>query len=100
GHSSALRVLGSTDADDAVDTVRDDDLPPDVFRWVEMMAGSVALSRGRVDLAVMQLRAALSPPNPAFLGGWLWRYYVGLAIALAVRGEIDAAIQCLSRLDA
>jgi DNA-binding CsgD family transcriptional regulator len=99
-HSSALQLLGSTDADDAVDTVRDDDLPPDVFRWVEMMAGSVALSRGRVDLAVMQLRDALSAHNPAFLGGWLCRYYVDLAIALAVRGEIDAAIQCLSRLDA
>ncbi len=49
-----------------------------------MMAGSVNLSRGRVDLAVRQLRDALSAHRPAFLGGWLCRYYVDLAIALAV----------------
>lgn len=99
-HISASQLLGSTDADDPVDSVRDDDLPPDVFRWVEMMAGSVALSRGRVEDAVPRLRDALSAHNPAFLGGWLCRYHVDLAIALAVCGETDAAMQCLSRLEA
>ena len=97
-HSSALQLLGSADAADAVNSVRDDDQPPDVYRWVAMMAGSVNLSRGRVDLAVRQLRDALSAHRPAFLGGWLCRYYVDLAIALAVRGEADAAVQCLSKL--
>ena len=62
------------------------------------MAGSVNLSRGRVDLAVRQLRDALSAHRPAFLGGWLCRYYVDLAIALAVRGEADAAVHCLPKL--
>ena len=67
-HSSALQLLGSTGAADAVDGVREDDLPPDVYRWVAMMAGSVNLSRGRVDLAVRQLRDALSAHRPAFFG--------------------------------
>jgi DNA-binding NarL/FixJ family response regulator len=97
-HSCALQLLGSPDAAAAVNSVRDDDQPPDVYRWVAMMAGSVNLSRGRVDLAVGQLRDALSAHRPAFLGGWLSRYYVDLAIALAVRGEVDAAVQNLSKL--
>ena len=42
------------------ESVHEDDLPPDVYRWVAMMAGSVNLCRGRVDLAVRQLRDALS----------------------------------------
>jgi DNA-binding CsgD family transcriptional regulator len=97
-HSSALQLLGSPDAAEAVNRVRDDDQPPDVYRWVAMMVGSVSLSRGHVDLAVRQLRDALSAHRPAFMGGWLSRYYVDLAIALAVRGDADAADQCLSRL--
>jgi DNA-binding CsgD family transcriptional regulator/tetratricopeptide (TPR) repeat protein len=97
-HSSALQLLGSPGAVDAVDSVRDDDQPPDVYRWVAMMAGSANLSRGRVDLAVRQLRDALSAHRPAFLGGWLCRYHVDLAIALAVRGEADAAVRCLRKL--
>jgi tetratricopeptide (TPR) repeat protein len=97
-HSSALQLLGSPDATNAVDSVRDDDQPPDVYRWVAMMAGAVNLTRGRVDLAVRQLHDALSAHRPTFLGGWLCRYYVDLAIALGVRGEADAAQQCVSRL--
>jgi len=97
-HCSALQLLGSHGAAAAVDSVRDDDQPPEVFRWVAMMAGSVNLSRGRVDLAVRQLRDALSAHRPTFLGGWLRRYYVDLAVALAVRGEADAAMQCLHKL--
>ena len=97
-HSSALQLLGSPDAADAVNSVRDDDQPPDVCRWVVMMVGSVNLSGGRVDVAVRQLRSALSAQRPAFLGGWLCRYHVDLATALAVRGEADAAVQCLRRL--
>jgi DNA-binding NarL/FixJ family response regulator len=97
-HSSALQLLGSPGAADAVDSVRDDGQPPDVYRWVAMMTGSVNLSRGRVDLAVRQLRDALSAHRPVFLGGWLGRYHVDLAIALAVRGEAEAAAQCLSKL--
>jgi DNA-binding NarL/FixJ family response regulator/tetratricopeptide (TPR) repeat protein len=97
-HSAALQLLGSREAAEPVDSVRDDEQPPDVYRWVAMMAGSVNLSCGRVDLAVRQLRDALSSHRPAFLGGWLCRYYVDLAIALAVRGEADAAMQCLSKL--
>jgi DNA-binding CsgD family transcriptional regulator/tetratricopeptide (TPR) repeat protein len=97
-HCSALQLLGSPGAADVVESVRDDDQPPDVYRWVAMMAGSVNLSRGRVDLAVRQLRDALSAHRPAFLGGWVCRYYVDLAIALAVRGEADAAMKCLTKL--
>jgi DNA-binding CsgD family transcriptional regulator/tetratricopeptide (TPR) repeat protein len=97
-HSSALQLLGLPDAVAAVDSVRDDDQPPDVYRWVAMMAGSVNLCLGRVDLTVRQLRDALSAHRPAFLGGWLCRYYVDLAIALAVRGEADAAMRCLNKL--
>jgi DNA-binding CsgD family transcriptional regulator len=97
-HSSALHLLGLPDAVDAVDSVRDDDQPPDVYRWVAMMAGSVNLSRGRVDLAVRQLRDALTAHRPAFLGGWLCRYHVDLAIALAIHGDADAAVQCLGKL--
>lgn len=95
-HCSALQLLGSPDAAAAVNCV--DDQPPDVHRWATMMAGSVNLSRGRVDLAVRQLRDALSAHRPAFFGGWLCRYYVDLAIALAVRGEADAAAESLSKL--
>jgi len=98
-HSTALQLLGWADAADAVNRIRDDDQPPDVYRWVEMMTGSVNLSRGRIDLAVRQLRDALSAHRPVFLGGWLCRYYVDLAIALAVRGEVDAAVQCMSKLE-
>ena len=97
-HCSALQLFGSPGATDVVESVRDDDQPADVYRWVAMMAGSVNLSHGRVDLAVRQLRDALSAHRPAFFGGWLCRYYVDLAIALAVRGEADAAEQCLNRL--
>jgi DNA-binding CsgD family transcriptional regulator/tetratricopeptide (TPR) repeat protein len=97
-HCSALQLFGSPGATDVVESVRDDDQPPDVYRWVAMMAGSVSLSHGRVDLAVRQLRDALSAHRPAFFGGWLCRYYIDLAIALAVRGEADAAEQCLNRL--
>jgi len=97
-HSSALQLLGLPDAADPVGGVHEDDQPPDVYRWGAMMAGSVNLCRGRVDLAVRQLRDALSAHRCAFLGGWLCRYYVDLAIALAVRGEADAAMQCLTRL--
>jgi ATP/maltotriose-dependent transcriptional regulator MalT len=95
-HCSALQLLGSTDAAAVVNCV--DDQPPDVHRWATMMAGSVNLCRGRVDLAVRQLRDALSAHRPAFLGGWLCRYYVDLAIALAVRGEADPAAESLSKL--
>jgi len=97
-HCSALQLFGSPGATDVVESVRDDDQPADVYRWVAMMAGSVNLSHGRVDLAVRQLRDALSAHRPAFFGGWLCRYYIDLAIALAVRGEADAAEQCLNRL--
>jgi DNA-binding CsgD family transcriptional regulator len=97
-HSSALQLLGSADAADPIDSVRDDDQPPDVYRWVAMMTGSANLSRGRVDLAVRQLRDALSAHRPTFLGGWLCRYYVDLAIALAMRGEPGAATECLNNL--
>lgn len=97
-HSSALQLLGLPGAVDAVESVRDDGQPPDVYRWVAMMAGAVNLGRGCVDLAVRQLRDALSAHRPAFLGGWLNRYYVDLVIALAVRGEADAAAQYLNKL--
>jgi DNA-binding CsgD family transcriptional regulator len=97
-HSSALELLGSPDALVAVCSVRDDDQPADVHRWVTMMAGSVNLSRGRVDVAVGQLRDALSAHRPTFLGGWLCRYHVDLAIALAIRGDAAAAVQCLGKL--
>jgi DNA-binding CsgD family transcriptional regulator/tetratricopeptide (TPR) repeat protein len=96
-HCAAAQLLGSPDAADAVKSV--DDQLPDVHRWAAMMAGSVNLSRGRVDLAVRQLRDALSAHSPGFLGGWLYRYYVELAIALAVRGEADAAVECLRKLE-
>lgn len=95
-HCSALQLLGSPDAAAVVNCV--DDQPPDVHRWATMMAGSVNLSRGRVDLAVRQLRDALSAHRPAFIGGWLCRYYVDLAIALAVRGEAEAAAESLRKL--
>lgn len=95
-HCSALQLLGSPDPAAVVNCV--DDQPPDVHRWATMMAGSVNLSRGRVDLAVRQLRDALSAHRPAFFGGWLFRYHVDLAIALAVRGEADAAAESLSKL--
>ncbi|HET7668590.1 MAG TPA: helix-turn-helix transcriptional regulator, partial [Mycobacterium sp.] len=97
-HSCALELLGLADATDAVDAIRENDQPPDVYRWVVMMAGSVNVSRGRVDLAVRQLRDAFSGHRPAFLGGWLHRYYVDLAIALAVHGEADAAMRCITKL--
>ena len=51
-HSTALQLLGWADAADAVNRIRDDDQPSDVYRWVEMMTGSVNLGRGRIDLAV------------------------------------------------
>ena len=65
-HSTALQLLGWADAADAVNRIRDDDQPSDVYRWVEMMTGSVNLGRGRIDLAVRQLRDALSAHRPAF----------------------------------
>ena len=97
-HSAALQLLGAPNAAQSVDSISDDEQPPDVFRWVAMMTGSVNLGRGRVDVAVRQLRDALSAHRPAFLGGWLCRYHVDLAIALAMRGEADAAAGCLSKL--
>ena len=96
-HSGALQLLGSPEAADVVDSVRDDDLPPDVYRWVAMMTGSLNLTLGRVDLAVRQLRDALSAHRPSFLGGWLGRYHLDLAIGLAMRGEAETAGQCLAR---
>jgi DNA-binding CsgD family transcriptional regulator len=97
-HSGALQLLGLPGSAEPVDSIGDDDQPPDVYRWVSMMSGSLNLGRGRVDLAVRQLRDALSAHRPAFLGGWLCRYYVDLAIALAMRGEADAAAQSLRSL--
>jgi DNA-binding CsgD family transcriptional regulator len=97
-HNGALHLLGWPNAVRPVDSVGDDEQSPDVYRWVEMMTGSVNLGRGRVDLAVRQLRDALSAHRPTFLGGWLCRYHVDLAIALAVRGEADAAEQSLRKL--
>ncbi len=100
-HCSALQLVGAAPgAQTAIDAIRNDELPPDVYRWVSMMRGSANLSLGRVELAVRQLRDALSAQPPAFLGGWLSRYYVDLAIALAVRGEPEAAGQYLGRLAA
>jgi ATP/maltotriose-dependent transcriptional regulator MalT len=93
----ALQLLGLA-APDLADEVGDDDQPPDVYRWVAMMSGAANLGRGRVDVAVRQLRDALSAHRPDFLGGWLCRYHVDLAIALAVRGEAGAAAQCLGKL--
>jgi DNA-binding NarL/FixJ family response regulator len=96
---SALQMLGLIGAAEAaIDVLRDDDQPQDVYRWVNMMSGSVSLASGRVDVAVGQLRSALSAQRPGFLGGWLCRYHVDLAIALAIRGESDAAKRCLGRL--
>ncbi|OBF26736.1 hypothetical protein A5724_30970 [Mycobacterium sp. ACS1612] len=97
-HSGALQLLGMPDAADPIDGVGDDDQPPDVYRWVALMTGSANLGRGHVDLAVRQLRDALSAHRPAFMGGWLCRYHVDLAIALAVGGNVDAARRCLRKL--
>jgi DNA-binding CsgD family transcriptional regulator len=99
-HSSALQLAGyPDDALALIDGLMDDDQPPDVHRWLTMMTGSVSLASGEVDTAVKQLRDALSPAIPSFLGGWLYRYDIDLAIAHAIRGESDAAKQRLDRIE-
>jgi DNA-binding CsgD family transcriptional regulator len=99
-HVFALQLLGFADAaDGVVDGVREDDQPPEVYRWVSMMSGSASLAAGRVDEAARRLRAALSAHRATFLGGWLSRYNLDLAIALAIRGESDAANQCIRRYE-
>ena len=87
-HSSALQLSGYPAAAAAVvDGIRDDDQPPEIDRWVTMMSGSASLASGLVHTAVRQLRGALCSQRPDFLGGWLCRYNIDLAIALAVLGE-------------
>ncbi len=99
-HGFALQLLGFADAaEGVVDGVREDDQPPDVYCWISMMSGSASLAVGRVDDAVRQLRAALSAQRATFLGGWLSRYHLELAIAHAIRGESDAAKQCWRRYE-
>ena len=98
-HSSALQLSGYPAAAAAVvDGIRDDDQPPEVDRWVTMMSGSASLASGLVHTAVRQLRDALCSQRPDFLGGWLCRYNIDLAIALAVLGESAAAQRCLDRI--
>lgn len=97
----ALQLRGDLDgAMAAVDAVRDDDLPADVYCWVRVMTGAVSLGFGRVDAAVSQIRDVMTSPRLEFLGGWLCRYRFDLAVALAQRGEADAARSCLDRLGA
>lgn len=96
---AALQLAGHCQAAAAaVDDIRSDDLPPDIYRWVSMISGSVSLASGRVDAAVPVLRDALSSQCQDFLGGWLSRYCIDLAVALAVRGESEAAKRCLDHL--
>ena len=98
-HSSALQLSGYPAAAAAVvDGIRDDDQPPEIDRWVTMMSGSASLASGLVHTAVRQLRDALCSQRPDFLGGWLCRYNIDLAIALAVLGESAAAQRCLDRI--
>ena len=92
-------MAGDLDAATAVAAdLSTEELSPDATRWVSVMVGSVALASGRVDDAVRQLRGALSSHRHEFLGGWLCRYFVDLAIALAVRGEPQAAARSLERM--
>jgi DNA-binding NarL/FixJ family response regulator len=98
--SSALRLCGCTErAEAAVDRVRDEDQPPDIYSWVSMMTGADCVAAGLVELAVRQIRDVLASSRLNFLGGWLCRYRIDLAIALAIRGEADAAEQCLRRFE-
>ncbi|HEX2284924.1 MAG TPA: AAA family ATPase, partial [Mycobacterium sp.] len=98
-HCSALQLSGHPAvAENVIDRIREAEQPADVYRWTQMMSGSVSLAAGCVDSAVSQLRDALSSQQPEFLGGWLCRYYVDLAIALAIRGEFEAAKRCLDRI--
>ena len=97
-HCSALQLLGLTDAADPVGGVH------------ERRPTARCLSVGRDDGRFGQPESRARRPRRqaaarrvvgaplCVLGGWLCRYYVDLAIALAVRGEADAAMKCLTRL--
>ena len=56
-HVSALLLSGShRAAEHVVDRVRDDDAPPVVASWVNMMSGAVKAAAGYVDCGVNQIR--------------------------------------------
>jgi DNA-binding NarL/FixJ family response regulator len=98
-HTSALQLLGFHAAAQAtIDRLRDDDLPSSTHDWLGMMTGAACTASGHIDGAIGRMRSATSQPSRTFLGGWLHRYQIDLAIALAGRGESDAAEQCLNRM--